>query len=418
MTRHCMNCGSALDEGTRFCTNCGTPVDAVADVATPAPQQDQKVADAQDRRKRTIIIAVIALAAIIVVIILAFAFGRGTDTSVEPSIAVEQRQEGASESSSDASLEARTVVTDHFTFVMPESWEGKVTWSMNHQAYSSPRGPGYPDQELFWYDFYPVGGDSQSGEVMNILVTNDATGELGQTIVLGEFKTDDGLDGYINYSSSYLVDGFGDEVSKATMADLQSGGQVRYSASDSAQKREADAKVIEDWMKANVVPYVSPVDSASSSSSPSAADAGFKGITSARASSTLPTDGINTRDYSAASAIDGSVSTCWCENVAGPGINEYLAFSGDGEQTFSGFKILNGHQDSIDLYRKNARATSLRVIVDGEVKETAQIPDNGLGWQAITFAQPYMGHEIALQIDTAVSGSSYDDCCITEVEFF
>lgn len=417
MTRHCTSCGSVLDEDTRFCTNCGTPVDAAEDAATPASQQGQKTTDAQDKRKRVVIIAVVALV-IVVVIILAFALGQGTDTATESSTAVEQTQEEASESSSDASLEGRTVATDHFTFVMPESWEGKVTWSMNHQVYSSPRGPGYPDQELFWYDFYPVGGDSRSGEVMNILVTNDATGELGQTTVLGEFKTDDGLDGYINYSSSYLVDGFGDEVSKATMADLQSGGQVRYSASDSPQKREADAKVIEDWMKANVVPYVSPVDSAGSSSAPSATDAGFKGITSARASSTLPTDGINTRDYSAASAIDGNERTCWCENVAGPGINEYLAFSGDSEQTFSGFKILNGHQDSIDLYRKNARATSLRVIVDGEVKETVQIPDNGLGWQAITFAQPYKGHEIALQIDTAVSGSSYDDCCITEIEFF
>lgn len=150
----------------------------------------------------------------------------------------------------------------------------------------------------------------------------------------------------------------------------------------------------------------------------SSEDLGFKGIANVRASSTLPTDSINIRDYSAASIMDGDEWTCWAENVPGPGINEYVAFSGDGEQTFHGFKIRNGHQYSIQLYFKNARATSLNIIVDGEIMETVPLEDEGLNWQTITFAKPYTGKEIALQINTAESGSSYDDCCIAEVEFF
>jgi len=58
------------------------------------------------------------------------------------------------------------------------------------------------------------------------------------------------------------------------------------------------------------------------------------------------------------------------------------------------------------------------VIVDGEVMETVPLKEEGLNWQTITFAKPYTGKEIALRIDSAEAGSSYDDCCIAEVEFF
>ncbi|MEI3376533.1 MAG: zinc-ribbon domain-containing protein [Coriobacteriales bacterium] len=414
MTRYCAKCGSELDDDTRFCTSCGAPVDTVPETKIPAPQDAQPVSTtAHNTKTRAIAIGVVVAAVVIVAVVIAvFALMQGPGPTDESNAVTEQAQDEAAE---DA-IEERTIVTDHFKFVMPESWVDKVTWAMEHNVYPSPTGNG-PDQDLTWYYFYLVGGDRFTDQVMSILVTNDAMGQLGQTSSIGEFKTSGGLDGYICFADWFLMGGTSSGLDDALIASLQSGGQVHYAVSDSMAKKEADLKTIEAWMKANVVPRITAVSS-SSASPASTDDLGFKGVTSVRASSTLPTDSINTRDYSASSIMDGDEWTCWAENAPGPGIGEYVAFSGDGEQTFHGFKIRNGHQYSIQLYYKNARATSLSVIVDGEVMETVPLKEEGLNWQTITFAKPYTGKEIALRIDSAESGSSYDDCCIAEVEFF
>lgn len=413
MTRRCAKCGSELDDDTRFCTNCGAQLDAEPETEVPAQQGAQGTAGAGDKKKRAIIIgAVAAVAVIAVVCIMAFALTQQGGTTDGATSVASQTQDEASE---DA-MEARTVTTDYFSFVMPESWVNEVAWSEEHFTYPSPTGSG-PDQNLHWYYFYLADGDKHTDQLMTILVTNNAMGELGQTTVLGEFAASGGLEGYVCFWDWFLMGDSPSGSNDALIADLQSGGQVQYAASDSAAKKEADLKTIEAWMKANVASQITALPSSPTTSAPGD-DLGFKGITSVRASSTLPTDSINTRDYSASSLVDGDEWTCWAENVPGVGINEYVAFSGDGEQTFHGFRIRNGHQYSIDLYYKNARATSLSVIVDGEIVETVSLKDEGLNWQTITFARPYTGHEIALRIDTAEPGSSYDDCCIAEVEFF
>lgn len=168
----------------------------------------------------------------------------------------------------------------------------------------------------------------------------------------------------------------------------------------------------------NGVQQSGAVSEGSTSSSSVPADLGFKGITSVYASSTLPTDSLNSRDYSAACLIDGNVETCWCEYVSGVGLNEYVTFAGPSEQTFHGFKIRIGHQASSDLYDANARPSSLDVDVDGVFQQNVRLQDKGLDWQTVTFSQPITGTEITLRIASAFTGSKYEDCCIAEVEFF
>lgn len=145
---------------------------------------------------------------------------------------------------------------------------------------------------------------------------------------------------------------------------------------------------------------------------------GFEGITSVSASSYLPVDAINNRGYTAANAIDGNAQLAWVEGASGSGIGEWIAFKGNGEQGFSGFNIWNGYQESDDIYRKNARPSSVSVYVDGEKIGWYQLQDSGLGSQRVDFGDTFEGTEIKLVIDSVYPGWKYEDCGISEISFF
>lgn len=153
-------------------------------------------------------------------------------------------------------------------------------------------------------------------------------------------------------------------------------------------------------------------DDADSSSSEE--HAGFKGITRASASSTLPTDQY--ADYGAQNLIDGNVTTCWAEGASGLGVGESVTLSGNGRQTFSAFSIANGYQKSESLYYKNPRATKLGVSVDGKKVMDADLPDNEFG--SITrfeLPEPVDGNSITFTIEAATPGSKYEDTTISEI---
>lgn len=153
-------------------------------------------------------------------------------------------------------------------------------------------------------------------------------------------------------------------------------------------------------------------DDADSSSSEE--HTGFKGITRASASSTLPTDQY--ADYGAQNLIDGNVTTGWAEGASGLGIGESVTLSGNGRQTFSAFSIANGYQKSESLYYKNPRATKLGVSVDGKKVMDADLPDNEFG--SITrfeLPEPVDGNSITFTIEAATPGSKYEDTTISEI---
>lgn len=148
-------------------------------------------------------------------------------------------------------------------------------------------------------------------------------------------------------------------------------------------------------------------------SSSSDAHVGFKGITKAEATSTLPTDQYDS--YGTDHLIDGDVTTCWAEGVSGLGVGESVTLSGDGTQTFSSFSIANGFQKSESIYYKNPRATRLGVYVDGSKVMDVDLADSFGTTQSFTLPEPVDGTSITFKIEAATPGSKYEDTSISEI---
>ena len=140
----------------------------------------------------------------------------------------------------------------------------------------------------------------------------------------------------------------------------------------------------------------------------------FKGITTATASSTLGTDGVNT--YDPENVLDGNPSTCWAEGVNSVGVGESITLSGDGEQLFSGFRIRNGYQKSEAIYNNNARATELEVQVDGKKVMTVTPTSNNFNRiDEYSLPKPTAGTSITFVIKKAAVGDRYEDTSISEI---
>lgn len=155
---------------------------------------------------------------------------------------------------------------------------------------------------------------------------------------------------------------------------------------------------------------------AATAASSAATHVGFRGITSATASSTLATDKIST--YYASNVLDGNPTTCWSEGVDGDGVGESITLSGSGTQTFSGFTITNGFQKTERIYQLNPRPTTLDVSVDGTKVMTATIED-AFGKQfTFDLPQPTDGTSITFTIAGVAPGIKYHDCSISDITVF
>lgn len=161
----------------------------------------------------------------------------------------------------------------------------------------------------------------------------------------------------------------------------------------------------------------SSTDDGKAEEAPAVAPDSFEGITTATASSTLGTDGINT--YDPENVLDGDPSTCWSEGVNGVGVGERITLSGDGEQLFSGFRIRNGYQKSDAVYINNARPMEIEVQVDGKAVMTVT-PSTNSSNKVDTYSlpEPTVGTSITFVIKKAAVGDRYDDTCISEISVF
>jgi len=148
-------------------------------------------------------------------------------------------------------------------------------------------------------------------------------------------------------------------------------------------------------------------------SSSSSSHVGFKSITKAEATSTLPTDQYDS--YGVEHLIDDDTTTCWSEGVSGLGVGESVTLSGDGKQTFSSFTIANGFQKSESIYYKNPRPTKLGVFVDGKKVMDVDLADSFGSTQSFTLPEPVDGTNITFQIEAATPGSKYEDTSISEI---
>lgn len=200
------------------------------------------------------------------------------------------------------------------------------------------------------------------------------------------------------------AEGTANEATAQGAGPNDAGAQSGAAADDAkADTEKNDAAKADDSAKA---------DASATAEAP--APTSFKGITTATASSTLGTDGINT--YEPENVLDGNPSTCWAEGVNSVGVGESITLSGDGEQLFSGFRIRNGYQKSEAIYNNNARATELEVQVDGKKVMTVTPTSNNFNRiDEYSLPKPTAGTSITFVIKKAAVGDRYEDTSISEI---
>ena len=130
------------------------------------------------------------------------------------------------------------------------------------------------------------------------------------------------------------------------------------------------------------------------------------------ASSTLPQQGANT--YLAANTIDGDPQTAWSEGKEGPGIGATLTWTFPEPVDLQRVVIVNGYAKG-NLFRKNLRIRAARVTTaQGEttmtLRDTASFQPLRIRGGRTSF--------IRLAIVGVYGSRTYEDCLLSEVEFF
>lgn len=121
--------------------------------------------------------------------------------------------------------------------------------------------------------------------------------------------------------------------------------------------------------------------------------------------------------YSARRAIDGDLATCWAEGVRGLGEGEFMKFDFNGTYKISGLSIAIGHQKSQDLFYKNARPASVRIIGSDGSNKLYAINDK-MGYQTIRFLRPINVNWVKVIVEDIYRGDKYEDTCVAEVQFY
>ncbi len=139
----------------------------------------------------------------------------------------------------------------------------------------------------------------------------------------------------------------------------------------------------------------------------------------AYSSSNLPSDTVNGQYYSyeAENAIDGDLSTCWCEGMSGSGIGESITvYPEEDEVTIDTLYIANGIMTSETAYRYNNRVKRCRLeFSDGTLYEAA-FPDKYSDQPTeLEFPEELTVSWVTITIVEVYEGEKYDDTCIAEI---
>lgn len=115
--------------------------------------------------------------------------------------------------------------------------------------------------------------------------------------------------------------------------------------------------------------------------------------------------------------MDNDTSTAWVEGVSGQGEGESVIFTFDGVYKVSGFVIYGGYQKNSDLYYKNSRPASLKVMYSDGSSQICNLSDT-LGAQTFTLANPVETSSITFTIQSVYAGNKYEDTVISEISIF
>ena len=140
----------------------------------------------------------------------------------------------------------------------------------------------------------------------------------------------------------------------------------------------------------------------------------MKGIAGTSSSSALRE---GDKVFSASNIVDQNNHTCWADGTSGLGIGESITINFNQKYNISGFRIFNGYQKSEDLFNKNSRPITLRVIGSDGSNAVYNIEDS-IYEQDIYFDKMINVDSIKLVIEKVQRGTKYEDTCISEVTFF
>lgn len=149
-------------------------------------------------------------------------------------------------------------------------------------------------------------------------------------------------------------------------------------------------------------------------------------INYAYATSQLDAQGDNYDKYAADNVCDGDVTTAYVEGVDGDGRGEMLEMDFDNFCSYevSLIRIYPGYQKDEKTFKNNSRPTELFICFpDGHFfSQTFDYGDSYAGYFDIDLSKIFTGsvvaHECTIMINDAIMGDKYDDCCISEIEFY
>lgn len=147
-------------------------------------------------------------------------------------------------------------------------------------------------------------------------------------------------------------------------------------------------------------------------------------IATAKASSELPADRLGS--YGAGSAIDGSLSTPWCEGASGSGISEWIELTFPGPVEVTGVGVDIGYDREADdtgrserLFTDNHRLKQASFVFSDE-QQAMIVFEDIRGMQKLDLegapGGPIITTGIRLIIDDVYRGARFEDTCIAEIE--
>lgn len=129
-------------------------------------------------------------------------------------------------------------------------------------------------------------------------------------------------------------------------------------------------------------------------------------------------DDSNHNDYDAYNVLDGNSKTAWNEGGVGSGAGEWIKLSADTPQHVKGVRIKAGYAKSTKIYSQNSRPKKITLYLSDGNRKSVTLEDLYDEYQTIEFKEEHDLYDIMIYIDSVYEGTKYEDCCITDVEFF
>ena len=144
---------------------------------------------------------------------------------------------------------------------------------------------------------------------------------------------------------------------------------------------------------------------------------------STKASSTLVEADKDPGFFAPDKLIDGTRDTCWSEGAEGDGVGEWVELIATVPVRIKGILVWGGYAHSLTTLEGNGSPAEMEVEIDGKDVGVVKFPPPGGVFTEYVGEWRYDGddagitaNKIKLTITKVKPGSTWEDCCISEVE--